>query len=203
MTQASPLHSTAESAGASPQADATSSPPPPEAAPASFPIQAPLPVIRSPLTPAAALERLATASKRGRLAGFERGAEPNTFTASIFSEPMDHLLLARIEASQDGGSVIRSTARMLKKMPIIFAATLILTIWPGVYLTDVMIPGEWGWIATWIWYLPLTVIPTPWIWKSLMKKSRKGASLYVHELLTKIAAETNGRIDPATPAGSA
>lgn len=194
MTQASPLHSTADPAEPPPAVDA---------APASFPIQSPVPAIRSPLAPAAAFERLATASKRGRLAGFERGSQPNTFSAAIFSEPMDHILLARIEASPDGGSEIRSTAKMLKKMPIIFAATLILTIWPGVYLTDVMIPGEWGWIDTWIWYLPLTVLPTPWIWMTLMKKSRKGASLYLHELLTKIAAETSGRIDAATPASPA
>lgn len=161
----------------------------------AYSIREPLPAISSPIAPAAILARLSTASKRGRLAGFIAEPGGNAFRAALFSEPFDHELRAAIEPAPGGGSIIRASARMLPKMPLIFAVVLIITVYPGVLLTDTMIPGEWGWIDTWIWYVPLTALPIPWIWAKLMKKSRTGAGLSAYELLHKLATEVEGRVE--------
>lgn len=168
-----------------------------EAPPAAFPITEPLPAIRTPLSPSQVLEKLSVASRRGRLAGFDRDTTTHSFTALLFSEPFDHTLTAKVDPDPAGGSIIRSTAVMLRRMPVIFAIVLVLTVWPGVWFTDQMIPGQWGWIPTWWWYLPITVIPLPWVWIKLMKKSKTGAGISAHEVLTKVAAEVEGTIDPA------
>lgn len=171
-----------------------------QAAPAvhsgSFSVFEPLPIVRSSRTPSEAMERLALASRRGRLAGFQRDSG-NTFRATLFSEPFDHELLATVDEAP-GGSAIHSRARMLPRLPVIFAVVLILTVYPGVLLTDSMIPGEWGWIDTWIWYIPLTALPLPWIWARLMKKCRAAAGASAFELLHKIAAEVEGHVEPAS-----
>lgn len=166
----------------------------PSAEPAAFPIDQPLPELRTPLSPGQILDRLTTASRRGRLAGFERGADGGSFSAALFSEPFDHLLTARLEPST-GGTIIRSQARMLKKNPVIFILVMAFTIWPGVRLTDAMIPGSWNWIPTAWWYLPITIIPLPWVWVKLMKKCRAAAGVSAHEVLTKVAAEVDGRLE--------
>lgn len=135
------------------------------------------------------------ASRRGRLAGFSAGPGPAEFRATLFSEPFDHELRAGIQPQPGGGSVVNSTARMLPRMPAIFLVVLILTVYPGVLLTDTMIPGEWGWIDTWIWYVPITALPIPWLWMKWMKKCRAAAGASAYELLHKVAAELEGRVD--------
>lgn len=169
----------------------------------SFPIRDPLPTVRSPLAPAAILERLSIASRRGRLAGFHAGPGSSEFRATLFSEPFDHELHARIEATPEGGSTLTSTARMLPKVPVIFAVVLVATVWPGVVLTDKMIPGEWGWIDTWIWYVPLTALPLPWLWVKWMKKCRAAAGVSAYELLHKLATELEGQVDAPASVQSA
>ncbi|MCC6677439.1 MAG: hypothetical protein IT436_09870 [Phycisphaerales bacterium] len=168
----------------------------------SFSIRQPLPSVLSPFARAAILERLSFASRRGRLAGFQAGPGPSEFRATLFSEPFDHELHARIDEIPDGGSVIRFTARMLPKVPVIFAVVLVATVWPGVILTDKMIPGEWGWIDTWMWYIPLTALPLPWLWIKWMKKCRAAAGVSAYELLHKLAGELEGKVGdpPAAPA---
>src|ERR1043165_9844755 len=145
----------------------------------------PLPSIATQLDAAQIRERLLTASKRGRLPGY-RG-EPGLFSVSAHGHPFDGELLGEL---RDGRIEFR--IRMLRKLPIIFAVVIVLTIWPGVYLTDQLIPGQWGWIPTWWWYLPVTIIPTPWMWRNLMGKSKRTMDGSAREGIQKIAAELGG-----------
>src|SRR5262249_52786554 len=145
-------------------------------------LSGPLPLVATPLTAEQVRERLLTASKRGRLPGFHNGGA--AFAVAAHGHPFDGVMSGRW---RDGKLVFES--RMLRRMPRVFAATLILTVWPGVYLMDQLIPGEWGWIPTWWWYLPITAIPIPWMWRSLMRKSRASIDASAREAIGKIAAE--------------
>ncbi len=120
--------------------------------------------------------------------GFQRG-EGGSFSVAAFGQPFD----GRLNASLDDEKLTFSI-RMLSKLPVIFGVVLLLTIWPGVYLTDQLIPGEWGWIPTWWWYLPITVLPIPWIWRGLMRKSRATMHASALEAIAKIAAEVDGQV---------
>lgn len=154
----------------------------------------PLPEVRTLLTPDQVRERLLTASKRGRMAGYNGSPATGLFSVSAYGQPFEGELIAE---GVEGGLQFR--VRMLPRMPAIFAVVLLLTIWPGVYLTDQLIPGEWGWIPTWWWYMPITVIPTPWAWRNLMRKSKATMDASARESIEKIAAEVEGKVEATTP----
>lgn len=146
-----------------------------------------LPSVETRLNAEQVRERLSTASKRGRMPGYRN--EPGLFSVAAHGYPFDGVLEGML---RDGRIEFR--IRMLRKLPVIFAAVILFTIWPGVYLMDQLIPGQWGWIPTWWWYLPVTVIPTPWMWKGVMKKSKKSMDASAREAIGKIAAEVEGRV---------
>lgn len=154
----------------------------------------PLSLIRTPLNPDQVREKLLTASKRGRMAGYNGAPAQGLFSVAAFGHPFEGDLMA---TSADG--TLNFELRMHRKLPVIFAVVLLLTIWPGVYLTDQLIPGEWGWIPTAWWYLPITVIPIPWVWRSLMRKSRATMDASARESIAKIAAEIDGTIEEPRP----
>lgn len=83
---------------------------------------------------------------------------------------------------------------MNRRMPWIYALLLIATVWPGVWVTDSMLKTYFSWytIPTWWWYLPLSVIPLPWMWRSFMHKSRAAADASAREVITDIAAAVGG-----------
>ncbi len=85
--------------------------------------------------------------------------------------------------------------KALRKLPIIFAIVLLATIWPGVYFMDALIPGEWGWIPTSWWYLPITIIPMPWAWRNMQRRSTKAVAESAHAAIEKIAKEIDGTIE--------
>lgn len=151
-----------------------------------------LPFIATPLTAEQVLDRLATASKRGRLAGFQPASRPALFHAAAHGNPFDGVLTGSLREGR-----LEFSVRMLPKLPAIFAFVIILTIWPGVYLMDTLIPGEWGWIPTWWWYIPITVLPIPWMWRGLMKRSRAAIDASAKEAIAKIAQELGANSDPA------
>jgi hypothetical protein len=41
-------------------------------------------------------------------------------------------------------------------------------------------------IQTWMWYLPLTVLPIPFVWKSAIKKSKASAHAHAMETIEMI-----------------
>lgn len=166
------------------------------AEPATGPIPAP-PSVRSPVSPAETMQRLDRASKRGKLAGFEQRGE-HGFRATVYGEPFDREIIGAIQPS-DGGSLIDLRLRLLKKMPVMAIALIVVSIWPGVWLTDSMIQTYFAgypnsfWVTA-AWYLPLTVIPLPWMLRSMWRKSEGIAREELVKTLGKITAATEGSI---------
>lgn len=162
-----------------------------------------LPVIRSPLGVDAVLERLRTASKRGRLAGFSapaRAVPLADFQVNAFGTPFEADLIGRIpsDAPTDnpstGPSTIRFELRPRRKGLWLFAAGLVLSVWPGVLIVDSMIPGEWGWPTTWWWYIPLTALPIPWALRAVWRKTITTTTASAREMIEKIRAEVDGTV---------
>lgn len=146
----------------------------------------PLPALRTPLDDAAILQRLEHAARRGRLPGFERGGGGGLFRVAAFGTPFDHDLLATSEPDGEGRRV-SFTIRVRPLMPALLALALVLTVEPGRYFLDAMIPGEWGWIDTRWWYYPLTILPIPFIWRAAFKRSRATSLAHAREQIDKVA----------------
>lgn len=124
------------------------------------------------------------------MAGFTRSAKGGLFAVAAHGHPFDGELTA-----QQGEGSLRFRVRMVRKMPVIFAVVLVLTIYPGEYFMDQLIPGQWGWINTWWWYGPITVLPLPWMWRSLMRRSWAAIDASAREAIGKIAAEVDGHVE--------
>jgi len=152
----------------------------------------PLPSIQTPFTAEQVREKLLFASKRGRMAGFEESPAEGLFTVAAHGQPFDGQLVGELS-----GGRLSFQVRMLRKLPVIFAVVLVLTVYPGEYFMDQLIPGQWGWINTWWWYGPLTVLPLPWMWRSLMRKSWASIDASAKEAIEKIASEVEGKVVPS------
>ena len=69
-----------------------------------------------------------------------------------------------------------------RKIPAIFGVVLLLSIWPGMPMTDSMLRTWSTWYdslpswATQAWYVPLMVLPLPWMWLSWVRSSRRAAN---------------------------
>lgn len=165
-------------------------------APRPVPITVPLPAIETNLSPDGVVAKLRAASKRGRLPGFETDglSGHSLFRVAAFGQPFDRDLIALAEPRQSERTHLTFTTRLRPKMPLLAAAVLVSTVWPGVWFTDQLIPGEWGWIPTWWWYLPLTALPLPWIWRGVMRKSEAAAHDSAHRAVRDIAREVGGAI---------
>lgn len=134
--------------------------------------------LRSPLAPDDALAALAQAGRRGKLPGFERREGP-AFRLDCDAVPFEYEIRAEVHPDSAGSRVVLR-ARRRPLFPWIFAVTLILTVWPGVWLTDSLLDVYWTTYARWsdampwltyAWYLPITALPLPWLWRSLTRKS--------------------------------
>ena len=152
-----------------------------------------MPALRTPMSPAQVVERLVAASKRGRLAGFAR--DEGLFSCALFGKPFDRRLVAEGEATSEGTRLV-FRSRLLSKLPTIFIISIILTIYPGVRFMDLLIPGSWNWIPTWWWYMPLTVLPLPWMGVSMWRKSEAEAWDHAQEVLGKLEKELDATVEP-------
>ncbi len=151
-----------------------------------------LPIVESPFPPGEVMDRARQLSKRGKLPGFA-AMSATEFRADAFATPFEHTLSCSIEPSGSGSRLVFRAA-MNKRMPWIYALLLIATVWPGVWVTDSMLKTYFSWytIPTWWWYLPLSVIPLPWMGRSFMHKSRAPADASAREVITDIAAAVGG-----------
>ncbi len=128
-------------------------------------------------------------SLKGKLPGYEQlGA--SRFKVALFGNPFDGDLIATIEPTE-AGSTITFTTKLHAKGPIVLIVSIVLSIWPGVMLTDSLIPGSWGWWPTWMWYLPLTILPLPYFLPKMWKKSRAESENHLLEQLQRIAIGAN------------
>ncbi|MBS0198305.1 MAG: hypothetical protein JSR77_16250 [Planctomycetes bacterium] len=156
--------------------------------------------INTPLGDDEILRRLEAAARRGKLAGFNDRDSSCLFSVAAFGDQFDYRLCAHSQAAP-GSRRLDFQLRMLLKMPLIMAVVLIITVWPGVWLTDSMLTTYFSWytIPTWIWYIPLTVLPIPWMWKRMHGRSKAAATEHAKEQIAKIAAEL-GAAPPDDPA---
>ena len=194
-----------ESGVTSPVADAPKTDAPAQAAKpdvgedeAPVPREVPLPRVETSLTPEAIVEKLAFASRRGRLAGCHAGQGGGLFGVAAFGQPFDRVLIADAKKAS-GGTTLQFRMTLPMKWPSVFIAVTISTIWPGVWLTDSLLQTyfpsyPWWGVQTWMWYLPLPVLPLPWMIKSMWRKSEAMAHDSAHRAIRKIAAEIGGRI---------
>jgi hypothetical protein len=131
---------------------------------------------------------------------FARAESPDLFSTAAFGKFYDKRLIATAEATSGGGgggggvTTLRFRTVWLLKMPIIVTLVLIATVEPGQYFVDQMIPGEWGWWDTRLWYYPLTILPLPWAWWHVWKVSRDAAHDHAHEMIGKIREEIGAEV---------
>jgi len=149
--------------------------------------------LRTSLRPSEILARLDHAARRGRLAGYRPLPDGSGFRALLYGEPFDHDLEARFE-SVDGETIIRFETRMRRKLPVIFAITIVLAVWPGLPLTDSLLatyfpayPNQM-WVTA-AWYLPLTILPLPWMLLRMWRRSRAAAEEGARKRLGEIRGE--------------
>lgn len=149
--------------------------------------------LTTPLGSEQVLSNVRKLSKRGKLPGFETEC-PGLFRVAAFGTPFDYTLTCHAHADEEGTS-LRFVLERLNRVPIIFAAILIFTVWPGVILTDSLLATWFGFYSRWsqempwltyAWYLPTTVLPIPWLWKGWSKKSLAGAEEHAREQIAKI-----------------
>ncbi len=143
-----------------------------------------LPVLATTLHTGQVLEHLESLAKRGRLAGY-RAQTPDGFVADAFGEPFDHDLIGMIH-DEGRRRCIRFRLRMRPRMVALFAIVCLVTIEPGRYLLDQLIPGEWNWIDTRLWYYPLAIVPLPWMWRWMLRKSRRTSHEHALEQIGRI-----------------
>lgn len=137
------------------------------------------------------VRRMRALSQRGKLPGFEETSDG--FRALAYGWVFDYDLRYRVDEGP-GGSTLTPALELKRKMPAIVIAVLLLSIWPGVWITDSMLATYFDWYPrefwkTCAWYLPLTVIPMPWVWKTAMGRSRMLAEESARELSERIGAE--------------
>lgn len=156
-----------------------------------------LPVVKTPLSPDAVIEKLDRAARRGTLPGFE--PEEGGFRVAVFGQPFDRELHARLTPTEDGCEISFSPA-LRAKAPVVLLVSVLISIWPGVALVDTMIPARWGWWPTWTWYLPLVIVPTVLMFPGMWKKSERAAAAHAREQIQAVASRTEGA--PVGPAAS-
>jgi hypothetical protein len=146
------------------------------------------------VAPGECLARLRTLSQRGKLPGFE-SRSPDEFSVRAFGDPFDHSLVGMFSTSGSSGATavtrISWRLRVLPRLPLIFLATTIFTIQPGMWLTDSMLGTYWRWyfdhVTTAYWYIPLVVLPMPWFLWRMWKKSKASAREHAADLSAAVA----------------
>ena len=148
-----------------------------------------LPTIETALSAEEVRSRLHTLSKRGKLPGFEKDTQGALCSVAAHGTPFD----SELRVHHDSGS-LSFECRMLPMMPRVFAILLIVAIWPGLPLTDSFL-SSFDWyngllgsigLKTWHWYLPLTILPTPFAFRGAIMKSRASAHESALEQIEKI-----------------
>ncbi len=154
-----------------------------------------LPHIATDLDSNEIAKRARRQSERGKLPGFVATTPDGLYEANAFGNPFDYRLIA----SHAPGK-LSFTMKIKRKMPIIFWAVMAFTVWPGVLFTDSLLNTWFGWYPneTWItfaWYIPLTVLPLPWLHKAVMARTRLAALVHAHEQIHAIAKSLGGEVN--------
>lgn len=153
-----------------------------------------LPRVRTALSAEEIARRAARQSERGKLPGYEPRAGDGLFACAAFGNPFDYRLVARHE-----GGEVRFTAKLKSRSPAIFWVVMAFTVWPGVIFTDSLLNTWFAWYPnqTWItyaWYVPLTLLPLPWLHRKVMARTRAAALVHAHEQIERLAAALDGEV---------
>lgn len=148
------------------------------------------------LDPEKIAEKLSGLSRRGKLPGYVPKSGGFLTLAYGWVYDFDLEGTFRRGASE---TAIAFRLSVKPKMPWIVALSLALSVFPGVWITDSMLSTYFDWYPrefwkTCAWYLPLSVLPIPWVWKTAMNRSRAEAEASAQELIERIATEVGGRI---------
>lgn len=157
-----------------------------------------LPTLSTTLDPGKVVDQVDALARSGKLPEFERGATVGTFSCVAFGNPFDYALFGTAEPQPSGsGSTIRFDLKMSQKLPLIFAIVIIISIWPGLPLTHSLLvsyidPGYMNLLnrfhlSTWMWYIPLTVLPLLWMIPKQLRQSREAALASAAESIEIIA----------------
>lgn len=158
--------------------------------------------IQTRFEPGEVLKRIAKLSQRGRLPGFEvvERKENSTllFTATAFGQPFDKTLEARAIANPDKTTTLTFSTKLKPTLPWTFGIIIALSIWPGVWLTDELFRTYFDWydFATWMWYLPITIVPLPWMVKSVTRKTQASTAESAADLIKLIRTTIDGTAKP-------
>ena len=88
--------------------------------------------------PEQAVDRLEQAAKRGQLPGFSRGGSDHLFEVDAYGAVFEYGL--RAKASNVAGRTTLAFSLVLRrKVPAIMAVVFVLSIWPGLPMTDSML----------------------------------------------------------------
>lgn len=152
------------------------------------------------------MQAFAQRARRGKLAEFreqDTGKNQGDFSIEAAANPFDHQLIGTFD-SNGGSTTIKLRLERLKMMPMVFALVLIVTVWPGVWLTDSMLVTYFGWYSRWTqsmpwltyaWYLPLSVLPLPWVWRGIVLKSRAEAMESAKEMVEAVVQTVDGTLE--------
>lgn len=174
----------------------------------------PLPFLDVPTSPDDIVARLDTASRRGRMPGFHARPPGALFQTDAWGTPFDSDLFAGAE-TRDAGTRLNFEVRLRRRLPGIYAVLLVLTVWPGAPLTDSLLrmwfdwyhhltqmnffkAGSFEWF-TYAWYIPVCVLPLPFMWRGWMRRSHVSARVSALDMIAKIACELGV---PAPPGAS-
>lgn len=155
----------------------------------------------SPYAPEEAMRRLRSLATKGKLPDFETPEDSSagalhdpSFRVLVFGTPYDRLLIGRIAPDGSGGSRVEFASRLRPKLPVVFVVVVLLSLWPGVWLTHSMLVTYFSWyrIQTWWWYIPLTLLVIPALWKQF-RKSEGLAAQETDRLVRTIAQAIDGR----------
>ncbi len=175
----------------------------------------PLPAIEALLSPDEIVARLDKASRRGRMPGFRARPKDALFQTDAWGTPFDFDLFASAEGAE-GRTRLVFEVRLRQRLPRVYALMLVLTVWPGAPLTDSLLRmwfdwyhhltqieffrlGSWEWF-TYAWYIPVCVLPLPFMWKGWMRRSRATARVSALEMIAKIAGELGVPVPPEAAA---
>ncbi len=150
-------------------------------------LNAPLPTVETKHAAAKVCSMLDTLSKRGKLPEYRRNE--NTFQILAYGNQVDSTLTGTITPLASGiGTIVRFGLKVQWKIPAIYAGLTIGSLWPGMWLTDSMLVTYFDWyrFATWMWYVPLVVLPMPLMLWLEMRKSAKLAYTSALEIIEKV-----------------
>ncbi len=143
-------------------------------------------------TPQQIAEAARTLSRRGKLPGYEPGTDGAAFAFTAFGAPMDYRVVA-VARAEGAGTRVTFHAKMRPKLPVAFGVVTALSIWPGAPITDSLIRSYFlsydypQWV-TWAWYLPLTVVPLPFMLVRMLRNSRAAAFEHCTETIDILRA---------------